>query len=306
MQCKICNTECNDYFHLVIHVQKEHKLSSKDYYDKYLKQENEEFCNNPNCNNKVKYIGISTGYRHYCSCKCSMTDPVNQANHKATCLKKYGAENPSQVKEIQEKKFQTFYKKYGRSCNLGDPENRKKQEATRRAKNNGNYHSLEAREIFRKNLSDREKIKATNIKNHGYANPFQWPEVKEKIAKANQSFHFNTSKAEKEIFDWICKCYNKKVIHNDRQVLNGKELDIYIPDLCLAFEYDGRYWHADPELYKATDIIDKRTAQEIWDNDKQKTDYCKELGITLIRIKEQDYLRNKDNILYFIMLLLEI
>lgn len=137
-------------------------------------------------------------------------------------------------------------------------------------------------------------------------NPFQWPEIKEKIAETNQRFHFNTSKAEKEIFDWICKCYNKTVIHNDRQILNGKELDIYIPDLCLAFEYDGRYWHADPELYKVTDIIDKRIAQEIWDNDKQKTDCCKELGITLIRIKEQDYLRNKNNILYFIMLLLEI
>lgn len=88
MQCKICNCECNGYHHLAMHVKKEHKISSKDYYDKYLKKENEEFCNNSNCNNKVKYIGISVGYQKYCSCKCSMLDPINQANHKATCLKK--------------------------------------------------------------------------------------------------------------------------------------------------------------------------------------------------------------------------
>lgn len=306
MKCKICDLECKSFPTLFSHLKRQHNLTNQEYYDKFFKKENEEFCNNPNCNNRVKYLGITLGYRQYCSCSCSMSDPENQKQHKLTCLAKYGAENPSQVKEIQNKKEQTFLKKYGRTCNLGDPENRKKQETTRRAKNHGNYHSDEAREKFRKNLSNREKIKATNIKNHGYANPFQWPEIKEKIAETNQRFHFNTSKAEKEIFDWICKCYNKTVIHNDRQILNGKELDIYIPDLCLAFEYDGRYWHADPELYKATDIIDKRTAQEIWDNDKQKTDYCKELGITLIRIKEQDYLRNKNNILYFIMLLLEI
>lgn len=111
MQCKICNTECNDYFHLVIHVQKEHKLSSKDYYDKYLKQENEEFCNNPNCNNKVKYIGISTGYRHYCSCKCSMTDPVNQANHKATCLKKNMVQKiHHKLKKFKKRNFKHFIK----------------------------------------------------------------------------------------------------------------------------------------------------------------------------------------------------
>ena len=83
-------------------------------------------------------------------------------------------------------------------------------------------------------------------------------------------------------------------------------MDIYLPDLNLAFEYDGRYWHADPSLYKTTDIIDGRTAEEIWKNDKLKDDTCKKLGLSLIRIKEQDYLQNKNNILYFIMLLLEV
>lgn len=305
MQCKICNYDCHNYYQLVWHIKKEHKISSQEYYNKYLKTENEEFCDNPNCNNKVPYMGLSVGYRRYCSSKCSMLDPINQANHKATCLKKYGVENPSQVKEIQEKKVQTFYKKYGRSCNLGDPENRKLQEATRRAKNNGNYHSKEAREIFRKNLSNREKIAQTNIKNHGFANPFQWPEVKEKIAKINQNKHINCSRAEYEIYDWIYKNYNGVIIHNDRTILSGKELDIYLPELNLAFEYDGKYWHADPRLYNAMDIIDGRTAAEIWYYDKQKDLLCKNLGITLIRIKEIDYLQNKNSFLYYIMLLLD-
>lgn len=306
MKCKICDLECKSFPTLFSHLKRQHNLTSQEYYDKFFKKENEEFCNNPNCNNRVKYLGITLGYRKYCSCSCSMSDPENKKQHKLTCLAKYGVENPSQVKEIQNKKQQTFLKKYGRTCNLGDPENRKLQDATRRAKNNGEYHSIEAREKFRNNLKNREKIIATNIKNHGYANPFQWPEIKEKIANTHQYKHINCSRAENEIYEWICKCYNKTVIHNDRKVLQGKELDIYLPDLNLAFEYDGRYWHADPSLYKATDIIDGRTAEEIWKNDKLKDDTCKKLGLSLIRIKEQDYLQNKNNILYFIMLLLEV
>lgn len=305
MKCKICNLECNSFNILVGHIRHLHKLTSQDYYDKFLKKENEEFCNNPNCNNRVKYVNIKLGYRQFCSCSCSMSDPENQKQHKKTFLLKYGVENPSQSQEIKNKKIQSYLKKYGRTCNLGDPENRKLQEATRRAKNNGNYHSKDAREIFRKNLSDREKIAQTNIKNHGFANPFQWPEVKEKIAKINQNKHINCSCAEYEIYDWIYKNYIGKIIHNDRTVLSGKELDIYLPEINLAFEYDGKYWHADPRLYKATDIIDGRTAAEIWEYDKKKDLLCKNLGITLIRIKELDYLQNKNSFLYYIMLLLD-
>lgn len=38
---------------------------------------------------------------------------------------------------------------------------------------------------------------------------------------------------------------NNEVIYNDRTILGGQELDIYIPELKLAIEYNGVYWHSD-------------------------------------------------------------
>ena len=44
LQCKICNKEINSYTGLASHINKIHKISTKDYYIKYLKQENEGIC----------------------------------------------------------------------------------------------------------------------------------------------------------------------------------------------------------------------------------------------------------------------
>lgn len=50
------------------------------------------------------------------------------------------------------------------------------------------------------------------------------------------------SKAEKEIAQYISS-FGVNVIENDRTVLAGHELDIYVPDYRLAVEYNGLYWH---------------------------------------------------------------
>lgn len=298
MYCKICNSEFDKFHTLVCHLKSVHKLKSKEYYDKYLKRENEDICHNPDCNNKTHYINISTGYRQFCSVKCQMLDSNKKLQRENTCLKNYGVKNPSQSSIIKEKKVNTFIKHCGYSSNFADPINRKKQEETRRMKHNGNYHSEEACKKFGKNFN-REKIKVTNIKNHGFENPFQWPEVKEKIANKIQK-HLAGSKAEFEIYSWICEFYNGNIIAHDRSILKGRELDIYLPELKIAFEYDGRYWHADPNIYKETDLIENTLAKDIWERDAKKDTLCLSLGITLIRIKENDYLQNKDNMLSFI------
>ena len=42
-------------------------------------------------------------------------------------------------------------------------------------------------------------------------------------------------------------------IYNDRKTLNGKEIDILIPDLNLGIEYNGVYWHSEKWLHKVRD-----------------------------------------------------
>ena len=65
------------------------------------------------CGRPTKYDGPSKGYRKYCSSKCSNNDIEKKNKTKQTYLEKYGVENPSQSKKIQDKKKQTYLEKYG-------------------------------------------------------------------------------------------------------------------------------------------------------------------------------------------------
>lgn len=66
----------------------------------------------------------------------------------------------------------------------------------------------------------------------------------------------------------------------DRTLLKGLELDYLIPDLNLAIECNGVYWHN--ELFKSKDYHIK------------KTKMCLDNGIKLIHIWEDDWLLKKD------------
>ena len=91
----------------------------------------------------------------------------------------------------------------------------------------------------------------------------------------------NTSKGEKEIVEFIKSIYSGEIITNDRKILNGKEIDIYIPDLNLAFEYDGIFWHNNI-------------------NNSYKFEECKAKGIRLIRITESEWITKNNKIKNFI------
>jgi hypothetical protein len=55
-----------------------------------------------------------------------------------------------------------------------------------------------------------------------------------------------TSKGEKELFNFISQFY--KCEENNRKILGGKELDIYVPSIKVGVEYNGLYWHSNDRL----------------------------------------------------------
>ncbi len=92
------------------------------------------------------------------------------------------------------------------------------------------------------------------------------------------------SKGEIEVRDFI-KSLNIKVLANDKNTIVSPitnyplELDIFMPDLSKAIEYNGEYWHQDKnrDLFKQklckSKMIDLLT---IWENDwKIHNDACK-------------------------------
>lgn len=89
------------------------------------------------------------------------------------------------------------------------------------------------------------------------------------------------SNGEDELYEFIkssCEC---DVIRNDRATLNGKELDIYVPSLNIAFEFDGLYWHSERQISDNSYHLDK-------------TELCLQNGIRLIHIFEDEWNLKKD------------
>lgn len=80
------------------------------------------------------------------------------------------------------------------------------------------------------------------------------------------------SKKESDLQDFIKNNYAGNIITGDRSMLNGKELDIVLPDLKLAFEYNGSYWHSSAKVDKYYHV--------------NKTNAVEALGFQLIHIYE--------------------
>lgn len=75
-----------------------------------------------------------------------------------------------------------------------------------------------------------------------------------------------------------------KIICNDRTIIKPLELDIYIPSKNIEIEFNGSYWHnynLFPNVYK---------------RDMKKREMCKQKGIKLITVLENDWLNNKENV----------
>ena len=79
-----------------------------------------------------------------------------------------------------------------------------------------------------------------------------------------------TSFAEQAIFYYIKKIYPDAINRYKEIFSNGMELDIYIPSIKLAIEYDGVFWHKSDKIKR----------------EQLKYQICQKNGIRLIRVKE--------------------
>lgn len=114
----------------------------------------------------------------------------------------------------------------------------------------------------------------------------------EELYKVLKTFR-SRSFTESDFAIFIKSIYKGPVKLNDRTVLQGRELDVYLPDLQLAFEYNGLYWHSDIALLNIGEIPDQETRKIFQLKHINKTNLCKEKGIRLIHIFEDDWLQRR-------------
>ena len=219
---------------------------------------------------------------------------------KQTSLERYGVENPIQSKEVQEKRKETCKEKYGVEYPAQAIKVKEKFKEQRRLNHWQTFCSLLKEKNIVSLFSEEEYIKDTGrrfkclicgkeFESEGTCDYDKEHPNDDSTYRTLSICHLycphcfkaRYSKKEKEVAEFVKSIYSGEILENDRKILEGKELDIYLPQLNLGIEFDGDYWHS------------KEGAQE---RDERKNQLCEEKGIHLIRIKEEDWDTDKEKV----------
>lgn len=174
-----------------------------------------------------------------------------------TCLKKYGVDNPMKTEEVKEKLKKTNRKKYyvdnyaqTEECKMKIIKtNLEKYGAPNHMQKNTKHLELWMEKDKMQNFlsSLQQKPSASELKD--FFNLTDRTVVYEKIHewRLEDMVQLNPSRScyEDEIISLLKNIGVKNIIKNDREVLDGKEIDIYVPDNKVGIEFNGDYWHSD-------------------------------------------------------------
>ena len=189
-----------------------------------------------------------------------------KSKSKNTCIKKYGVDSYTKTDEFKISFRKTILEKYGVEY-LKHIEDRDKHIIA----NDTNYISYIGgkQHIFKCDKSHNFEINTDNY----------FGRLKNNIPLCTICNPIGESKSikEKNLLEFISKNYNNEVISGYR---DGLEIDIYLPELKLGFEFNGLYWHS--ERFK-----DKNYHLD-------KTNHFRDKDIRIIHIWEDDWNFKKD------------
>ena len=125
-----------------------------------------------------------------------------------------------------------------------------------------------------------------------------------------------------DLYEIIASMVSVQVKYDDRTTIKPFELDIFIPELSLAVEFCGLYWHSEDKLLSSfisneksalirrkteAAIIEQQIKEkmgEFYQKSKlkhwEKYQKCKELGIELITIFEDEWVYNKEKVIDYL------
>ena len=225
---------------------------------------------------------ISNGGFYHCK-KCK------NIKYKNTCIEKYGIDNFSKTSKFVEKSKNKYIEKYGVDNPMKNDEIKNRMIST--------THEITLNKLNK--FSDQWNIIERNDNlyrilckkcNHIFEinDKLLYKRIGLKTIICTECNPINThiSGTEIQLLNFIEDNYNGEIIKNNRKlILNTNtnrflELDIYLPELKLALEYNGLRYHC-------TEYKDKNYH-------KIKSDLCEEKGIQLIHIWEDDWLYKQD------------
>ena len=189
------------------------------------------------------------------------SDPVVRAKRTETLVTRYGVEHPILDSNINEKIKQTCLKLYGfenaakskiisdkisESDSDPDTQSKKRQTSIDRY---GVEHANQRTIKDQLELLDNVQWLEHNITELGQVGVAELlavsvDTVRKYVAKYQIVLPKIGSDFERQVLAFVQDHYSSQILVNDRKTI-GKELDIFLPDLKIAFECNGTYWHSE-------------------------------------------------------------
>lgn len=238
MKCSLCDREFKNLNGLYRHAHNTHKLSTKEYFDRFI-EPFEHKC--PYCGNERTWHNVN--YLLTCndnSCKLKQREK--------TLLQRYGVKNASQALEIKQKKKQTCLEHFGVTIPAKSPTIRKKMQETC-------LNKFGVKNIFQLD-SVKKKAKKSRIEHRD-----EWIA---KFTESNRKNHggvhyFQTLEAQKDKFKKIE--YNGNTYDSNWEVAFVKFLTehetpfVYHPTK-IAYEYNGEEHYYFPDFLVNSQLVE--------------------------------------------------
>jgi transposase len=91
------------------------------------------------------------------------------------------------------------------------------------------------------------------------------------------------SNEEQQLVEYIRSIYDGEIVQSNRTILNGKEIDIYLPEKNIAIEYNGLYSH----YYRPNESTESRIKDRKYH--LHKTLECEKQGIQLLQFYSDEW-----------------
>lgn len=240
---------------------------------------------NPQQNIEVRTQTESTCKERYGS-KCSFQSKELKEKGKNTLLKTFGVENISQSQLIKDKKKQKCIDKF----NVENPAQAKEIKEKLIRQKWINFYQKNKDKLKFEVFNEKELIRVGDLikfKECGHITEFlNMNGPSSEYCRICNPRNRGISNMEKEVLCFVKEHYNGKVQENNKEILKGrKELDIYLPEISFAIEFNGIYWHSSSDIFGE----EKSSRRHL-----EKTEICESLGINLFHISDVDWLGKRE------------
>lgn len=186
-------------------------------------------------------------------------------NYKKTSLVKYGVDHPWMCKDIHKKTIDFFYSSY--------------RDRIEDKIDNNKFKFID----FEKGITMNLLFNCKTCNNNFNILPYQfYYRINSLISICTKCFPIseNASISQIELYNYIILNYDGEVILDCKNAIKPYEIDVYLPELKLGFEFNGIWWHSNK--FKLENYHLKKYESSIIN------------GIDIITIWEDDWVINRE------------